>query len=203
MERDSIYQPVQSTTKISVKTIATTNVSSFSDIKCQFCKASHRASDCSTYPTVQTRLPRARTLKLCLNCLKTKHFIKDCKSTYRCRTCKGKHHTALCRSSNNPMTLAPTNSQPSHSAISQASGTTKPNVKHGTKAIQSSATFSALTSRMDENATMTASAIPTATVTTANQGVISFIRTFFILVHRDLLYQVNYLIDFIWYLLVQ
>ncbi len=33
--------------------------------------------------------------KLCMNCLNSGHFIKNCKSIYRCKKCQGSHHTLL------------------------------------------------------------------------------------------------------------
>ena len=36
-----------------------------------------------------------RDLNLCRNCLKGGHSASDCRSDYRCRTCKGKHNTLV------------------------------------------------------------------------------------------------------------
>ena len=32
---------------------------------------------------------------LCLNCFKPGHFVRECKSTHRCRKCQKPHHTLL------------------------------------------------------------------------------------------------------------
>ena len=45
-----------------------------------------------------SRDDRLSTLKkndLCLNCLGSGHFVKQCKSSYRCRKCQRPHHTLL------------------------------------------------------------------------------------------------------------
>ncbi len=33
--------------------------------------------------------------KLCMNCLSSGHFIKNCKSIHRCKKCQRSHHTLL------------------------------------------------------------------------------------------------------------
>ena len=33
--------------------------------------------------------------KICMNCLKPGHFVKQCKSMHRCRKCQKPHHTLL------------------------------------------------------------------------------------------------------------
>lgn len=37
----------------------------------------------------------AKANNVCLNCLTPGHFLKDCKSSYRCKRCQKSHHTLL------------------------------------------------------------------------------------------------------------
>ena len=60
------------------------------------CKGPHSISQCDRYREVGARERKhvARKLKLCMNCLE-RHFVADCPSKFRCRTCNGRHHTSL------------------------------------------------------------------------------------------------------------
>ncbi|KYN24375.1 hypothetical protein ALC57_04022 [Trachymyrmex cornetzi] len=63
---------------------------------CAFCKETHHVSQCPKFLefTPQRRLECLRSTKLCLNCLKPGHFIKECKSS-TCKRCSGKHNTLI------------------------------------------------------------------------------------------------------------
>ena len=43
----------------------------------------------------QNRMSVAKANKLCTNCLKPGHFVKQCKSAFRCKTCQKPHHSLL------------------------------------------------------------------------------------------------------------
>ncbi|KAF2894316.1 hypothetical protein ILUMI_11857 [Ignelater luminosus] len=78
--------------------------SSNSSAKCvlsKFSKDDRRAGTYNIYEcpeflklTPEKRGDKAREHKLCFNCLRGRHFSKQCKSKL-CRTCKAKHHTLL------------------------------------------------------------------------------------------------------------
>lgn len=64
--------------------------------KCNHCNMIHLLSQCEKFKqlTSQARLELAKDYKVCLNCLKTKHFARNCKSS-SCQRCGGRHHTLL------------------------------------------------------------------------------------------------------------
>ena len=43
----------------------------------------------------EQRTETLKTNNLCLNCLRPGHFVKDCKSVNRCKTCQRSHHSLL------------------------------------------------------------------------------------------------------------
>lgn len=63
--------------------------------KCCLCNKNHSIRQCETFLglTVSDRLQRARSYKLCLNCLGG--HAGSCNSRFTCQQCKGKHHTLL------------------------------------------------------------------------------------------------------------
>lgn len=65
-------------------------------VKCAHCKGDHQIYQCKTFKElpVTDRLNKVRSLKLCLNCLKGKHFAKCCNAGH-CRRCMKKHSTLL------------------------------------------------------------------------------------------------------------
>jgi hypothetical protein len=63
---------------------------------CAFCKDSHYSNDCFKIKDKAKRYEIAKRDRLCFNCLRGNHSIQNCRSLYKCRSCSGKHHTALC-----------------------------------------------------------------------------------------------------------
>ncbi|XP_071576355.1 uncharacterized protein [Temnothorax nylanderi] len=65
--------------------------------RCEVCTQSHSIYKCSQFigksPT--QRLELAKKLKLCFNCLGSKHSIQDCLSKFNCRVCQKRHHSLL------------------------------------------------------------------------------------------------------------
>ncbi|XGW10144.1 hypothetical protein V3C99_011987 [Haemonchus contortus] len=66
---------------------------------CMFCRANtHKAANCSRYPTISDRRNIMQERKLCLNCGKQGHLVMQCLSK-GCSYCEGKkHHHTLCPS---------------------------------------------------------------------------------------------------------
>lgn len=87
-----------STGKQKQKSAVVHNASVDSKSKCKCCdRTGHYLAACSKF---NSKDPRERyqivsAAKLCINCLSPKHFVKDCPSSYRCKTCKEKHHSLL------------------------------------------------------------------------------------------------------------
>jgi len=62
---------------------------------CVFCDSDHQ-SECKTVSDITTRISIVKKKGLCFNCLSKTHQVVNCPSEFRCRTCKGKHHTFIC-----------------------------------------------------------------------------------------------------------
>ena len=69
--------------------------------KCICCKKDdgHYIVKCPTFlaMTIEQRRDFVKVNNLCYNCLASDHYTGKCKSTYKCRECKGTHHTMLHR----------------------------------------------------------------------------------------------------------
>ncbi|XP_066153054.1 uncharacterized protein [Euwallacea fornicatus] len=76
------------------KTSAKTFVGS--DISCGVCKAKHSLAKCPSFLAMSPneRVGKVKQLKVCFNCLKPGHFVKDCQLR-NCTKCQAKHHTLL------------------------------------------------------------------------------------------------------------
>lgn len=64
---------------------------------CHLCKGTHKLYQCEQFikMNINNRYETAKKLSVCTNCLTQGHFKTQCKSTFRCRHCKGNHHTLL------------------------------------------------------------------------------------------------------------
>lgn len=93
-------------------------------LKCPCCQdTAHKIYTCATFKnlSLQQRNDLVKKKSLCYCCLGF-HKLSDCKSTSRCFTCKGKHHSLLHRSSEQtaPSTsIAPDTTQSSASTSTQ------------------------------------------------------------------------------------
>ena len=96
--------------------------------KCTFCKGSHPATQCDAIPDQSKRMDIVKREKLCFNCL-GHHRVSQCQSKGRCKRCKERHHTSLCRGTPNPQTpTTDSNSQKSSSEQSSAPSQTAQNL---------------------------------------------------------------------------
>ena len=64
---------------------------------CPFCGEDHRPEACTKIPTSSARATILKKQGRCFNCLKKNHMSRDCRSKDRCKKCRAKHHTAICR----------------------------------------------------------------------------------------------------------
>ena len=91
--QQSSYNTLKSVTQRNsrAKTFAITNAH-----KCGLCNGSHNIYACQTFLNqgINERIQSAKSLKLCLNCLRTRHVVKFCKSG-KCKTCHRLHNTLL------------------------------------------------------------------------------------------------------------
>ena len=95
---------------------------------CAFCEQSHSPLTCSTVPGVDDRKKILRNGGRCFNCLRKNHLSRNCRSTSKCKSCHGKHHTSICdkvaRSKENPSLAAPTELNPEATAFTPEPTTT-------------------------------------------------------------------------------
>ncbi|KAL7306684.1 hypothetical protein TKK_0001357 [Trichogramma kaykai] len=74
---------------------------------CPCSNGSHKLQRCPTFKALspQRRLEYINLNKLCILCMMPGHRANNCKSSYRCKECEGKHiillHDALCKSDSN------------------------------------------------------------------------------------------------------
>ncbi|XP_071579214.1 uncharacterized protein [Temnothorax nylanderi] len=97
-EHCKVLEAISGPSTISTKS-KSASVSSFvtHTADCPVCKEQHYISKCSRFLKLSSkeRLSAARDLKLCINCFRSEHGMKNCPSTWTCRSCGMKHHTLL------------------------------------------------------------------------------------------------------------
>lgn len=76
--------------------ISKSHLATNSNLKCKICSLSHFIYNCSKFKEmdVDQRIVEVKRLKLCINCLKSDHFIKECRSR-SCTKCNRKHNSLL------------------------------------------------------------------------------------------------------------
>ncbi|XP_058828189.1 uncharacterized protein LOC131688059 [Topomyia yanbarensis] len=65
--------------------------------RCHCCGDMYSLVRCPTFQqmSVEERLRMVNTKRLCSNCFRSEHWVRNCSSTYTCRTCGKKHHTMI------------------------------------------------------------------------------------------------------------
>lgn len=88
--------------------------------RCIFCEQCHIIYNCPKFLnlSVQNRIGEVKKLRLCFNCLRNNHVIKDCRAI-SCRKCSKKHHTLLHIESNSNLNNSSEHSQESTPSINQ------------------------------------------------------------------------------------
>ncbi|XP_057299451.1 uncharacterized protein LOC130630070 [Hydractinia symbiolongicarpus] len=69
---------------------------------CSFCSGEHKSHECRTITKLETRKEIVLKNGRCFLCLRKGHMSRECKASFRCFHCKGKHHVALCEKKHNP-----------------------------------------------------------------------------------------------------
>ncbi|XP_071576422.1 uncharacterized protein [Temnothorax nylanderi] len=79
------------------KKAASTNSLVVQNAACPKCTEQHLLTKCPVFLqlSVQERYNFAREQGLCLNCLRAGHNLRNCSSTFTCRSCRAKHHSLL------------------------------------------------------------------------------------------------------------
>jgi len=89
--RNEYKSPPTATTLVSGETSGITT-------PCCYRDQLHLPTNCSTVVEVEARKQALRRSGRYFPCLRKGHFSRNCRSTNRCRTCNGRHHTSLCNS---------------------------------------------------------------------------------------------------------
>lgn len=91
LKNDRRRQPSYSNSRTKTS-LATTNQGG----RCYLCQGQHLIYSCKQFLRLspEDRMREVKQLKLCINCLKNDHFVKNCRSS-SCRQCGEKHNT-LC-----------------------------------------------------------------------------------------------------------
>ena len=74
---------------------------------CVFCNEEHEERNCHNVTSKEERKKLIFKFGRCLNCLSKSHRAFQCRSMNVCRTCKQKHHVAICESVLPPVPSAP------------------------------------------------------------------------------------------------
>ena len=80
----------------STASAATFHIGSRYQKSCPFCKEAHNATDCIKVTDKGKRKEIIQRQRLCFNCLKPRHSVRECTAKGRCKICRKKHHTSLC-----------------------------------------------------------------------------------------------------------
>ncbi len=104
-----------------VTSYAVSHVEQSSINNCVLCKSEkHLLYSCSKFLALphNSKMSVLKSHDLCINCLRSGHFIRECKSLHRCRVCQRPHHSLLhSDSKNNPTTSAEVVQPPSLNPI--------------------------------------------------------------------------------------
>ena len=93
---------------------------------CAFCdNFDHNVFNCDVVISPEDRDKAVRDKKLCLNCLSPHHFVQACHKSERCRKCRKRHHTTICKSQSSPHHVRPSNPQTNQSTRQQPSVTSR------------------------------------------------------------------------------
>ena len=65
---------------------------------CDYChRSGHYLNECDAFSglTMENKRSFIVSERRCFNCMRAGHISRDCRSRFRCRTCRGKHHSFL------------------------------------------------------------------------------------------------------------
>ena len=82
----------------SVRNVTSFAASADTSSNCVLCKSEkHPLYACSKFKSLphDNKMSTLKSNGLCLNCLRSGHFMKNCSSHHRCRVCQKRHHTLL------------------------------------------------------------------------------------------------------------
>ena len=77
-----------------ISSLLSGNVSS--DPVCCYCGQSHASDSCKAVSSYEARRQILLRSGRCFVCLRKGHVGKNCRSTYKCSSCSGRHHSSIC-----------------------------------------------------------------------------------------------------------
>ena len=97
-ERVTLSQAVKPKRESKPPPSATTLVSDTKGINegCCYCGKDHFPTSCDVVSEVDARKQVLRKSGRCFSCLRRGHLSRNCRTTRRCHTCNGRHHTSIC-----------------------------------------------------------------------------------------------------------
>ena len=96
-------------------------VATNASFSCYYCGEQHVSTSCKTVTNPDARRQILLKTGRCFICLRKGHMGKDCRSSTRCASCRGRHHTSICGSTRNPQ--GSTSPVPSSSSSQLQQGT--------------------------------------------------------------------------------
>lgn len=95
-DKSFIQKPSYSKSSKGITQLSNHSFNSSAYSNCVFCKGTHYIQNCRDFLQLSNndRVQQANNLKLCTNCLRNNHFVKNCRGGH-CRICKSNHHTLL------------------------------------------------------------------------------------------------------------
>ena len=76
-------------------TTLVTKESSTAPPTCCYCNQQHHSTEWTIVVQVDERKQLLRRAGRCFSCLRRGHLSRNCRTTSRCQTCHGKHHTSI------------------------------------------------------------------------------------------------------------
>ena len=68
--------------------------------KCAYCGQRRTSTSCATITDVTAGKETLRKTGRCYICLRKNHLSRDCRSSFSCRVCRGRHHISICSQQN-------------------------------------------------------------------------------------------------------
>ena len=96
-------------------------VATNASFSCYYCREQHVSTSCKTVTNPDARRQILLKTGRCFICLRKGQMGKDCRSSTRCASCRGRHHTSICGSTRNPQ--GSTSPVPSSSSSQLQQGT--------------------------------------------------------------------------------
>lgn len=133
----SLIRPVASRSKLQgqVKSHFAAPPDAFPDNKpkCPKCEGDHILPQCSQFVSldIDSRRSFVKRKALCFNCLRSGHSCNNCRSTFRCRVCKSRHHSLVHSSASDAVPVSSiSDNRSSDSPASSHHSTPKPVVNN-------------------------------------------------------------------------